>query len=70
MSYDKHIYKRRVNTVGDRLSNIGGLFGALTPLFYALVNIFNFKGQYLYLMRELFVEPLKHIDDKKGAKFS
>ena len=66
MSYDKHKYIRREATVVDRLSNIGGLFGALTPLCYAFVTYVHYKGQYMYLMKELFVNP-NDLDEKRDG---
>ena len=67
MSYDRHRYIRRVSTGFDRLSNIGGLFGALTPLCYVFVTYIHYKGQYMYLMKELFVNPNELDEKRKGA---
>ena len=40
MSWDRHLHTRRVISLLDRLSAIGGLFGALTPIFACMVGLF------------------------------
>ena len=57
VSYDKHVHIRQVRTVTDRISLIGGLIGALMSFCYILVTLSDLNGQYLYLMKELFVDP-------------
>ena len=70
MSQDKHLYTRRLDTLADRLSKVGGLFGAITPFCYAVVAIATYKAQYMYLMKELFVKPSRQDKSKQGAKLS
>ena len=66
MLWDRHVHKRSVLSFFDRLSAIGGLFGALTPICAAIVGYVHFRSEYLYIMRELFVDPVAA--DSSGPK--
>ena len=44
MSWDRHVNIRKVSTLLDRLSNVGGLYGAITPIFAAIVTFLNYRG--------------------------
>ena len=59
MSLDSLDYYRRVYSWGDYISDLGGLFGALSPLCYAVLTIINFYSSYQFLMDELFVTSVR-----------
>ena len=48
----------------DFLSDIGGLFGAIQPICFALVLVFQYHGAYNFVMSNL---SEVHIDEKLGA---
>ena len=50
MSLSRVEYTRTVYSTLDFLRDIGGLFGALGPLFGIVVTIFQYRGSYLNLM--------------------
>ena len=54
MNMTKKIYLRSVYSSLDFVSDIGGLFGALMPLFTAILTTFNFYASYQFIMHDLF----------------
>ena len=48
----------------DWAADVGGLLGAISPICVSLVFLFHYKSQYMYMMRELFVEPVSSADTK------
>ena len=59
MSLDLHEYFRRVYSWGDYISDLGGLFGALSPICISILAVVNFDSSYQFLMDELFVTKVK-----------
>ena len=53
MSLSQVEYKRTVYSFLDFLSDIGGLFGTLGPFCGVIVTIFQYRGSYLNLMKEM-----------------
>ena len=49
-------YFRRVYTVFDFLADLGGLFGALTPIFTAIVFCVQYRSSYQFVMADVFLE--------------
>ena len=43
-------------TTLDYASDLGGLFGAISPFFTICLSIINFYSSYQFLMSDLFVE--------------
>lgn len=64
LSRDRHVHIRRVQSVLNRLAEIGGLFGALSPICMIIIFIVHYKSQYMFLMKELFVEPVTTSQNK------
>ena len=60
-------YKRFVYSLIDLLGEIGGLFGAIMPLFTFLVTIFQFRGTFMNLTSAMMPKP-KKIDENKQAQ--
>ena len=58
MSRDKHIHTRRVKSVLERIASVGGFLGALSAFCSLAVSLVHRNSQYLYLTKELFVEPI------------
>ena len=56
MSLDKKIYIREVYTLLDLMGDLGGLFGALTPLFAAIVKLCQYEGAYQFIMHDMFID--------------
>ena len=54
MNMTKKIYLRSVYSSLDFVSDIGGLFGALMPLFKVILMILNFYASYQFIMHDLF----------------
>ena len=54
-------YFRRVYSIMDFLSDMGGLFGALGSIFLALAIGMNYFGSYQFVMAELFYERGGHL---------
>ena len=50
------LYIRRVYTSLDLLSDLGGLYSSLSLLCLFLVQIFQFRGAYQYVMHDLFTD--------------
>ena len=48
------VYYRRVYSVLDLMGDLGGLLGALTPLFFGIVKIFHYRSSYMHITGELF----------------
>ena len=59
MSLDQKDYYRRVYSILDFFSDVGGLFGALSPIFMSILAVLNFHGSYQFLMDDLFVTTSK-----------
>ena len=49
-------YFRRVYSILDFLSEIGGLFSTFTRLFLLIITGLNYFGSYQFVMRELFYD--------------
>ena len=47
-------YYRQLDTILDLLSSLGGLFSALSLIFYCIVSLFHFYGSYQFIMEDLF----------------
>ena len=56
MFLSKRIYYRSVYSSLDFISDIGGLFGAVSPLVMGLLTIMNFYASYQDLMNDLFIK--------------
>ena len=56
LTMDRRDYFRKVYGVLDLLSDVGGLFGAISPICGILLVAFNFWSSYQFLMDDLFVE--------------
>ena len=52
------MHARRVYSVLDWAADVGGLLGAISPFCVSLVYIFHYKSQYMFMMKELFVEAV------------
>ena len=62
-------YTRRVYSTLDFLGDIGGLFGALGPMFFLGVKLLQFKGLYMFLMSDMLLnDPKLAPQDKNGSK--
>ena len=59
MNLDSRMYHRKVYSWGDYISDMGGLFGALSPISISILTIVNFYSAYQYLMDDLFVTTSK-----------
>ena len=46
MSLDLRVYHRKVYSWGDYVSDMGGLFGALSPICMSILTIINFYSSY------------------------
>ena len=56
MSMDRRVYSRKVYAVLDFVSDVGGLFGAISPICILILALVNFWSSYQFLMGDLFVE--------------
>ena len=54
MSIKNKAYFRRVYTIMDYMSEMGGLFGAIGSIFLAIIVGLNYFGSYQFLIAELF----------------
>ena len=54
LSLDRTVLKRRVYGWLDLLGELGGLFGALSPLCLGLVRVFHYRSVYMYVTKEMF----------------
>ena len=50
LSSSLKVYHRAVYSVFDYLSDVGGLSGALYPLFYVLISILQYKSSHMFMM--------------------
>ena len=55
MSMSRHEYFRRVYSVLDLVSDVGGLYGAVSPLCILLLICINFWSSYQFIAGDLFV---------------
>ena len=56
MFLSKRIYYRSVYSSLDFISDIGGLFGAVSPLVMGFLTIMNFYAGYQFLLNDLFIK--------------
>ena len=68
MSLDKHVHFRRVYSLFDWAADIGGILGAVTAICGFILYLFHSNSQYLYLMKEMFVEPVSYSDELSKSK--
>ena len=64
-------YFRRVYTIMDFMSEMGGLFGAFGPLFLLIIVGLNYFGSYQFVMAEVFYNRMgggARSDNIDGAK--
>ena len=59
-------YKRFVYSFFDFLGEIGGLFGAIMPIFTLFVTILTFRGTFMNLTSAMMPKP-KQIDESKKS---
>ena len=59
MSLDLRVHYRKVYSWGDYVSDMGGLFGALSPICMSILSIINFYSSYQFLMDDLFITTIK-----------
>ena len=55
LNRDLLVIKRKVYGIGDFLADIGGLYGALTGLFAALIIVFQYKAYISYVSDETYL---------------
>ena len=53
---DRKDYTRKVYSILDFFSDVGGLFGAIRPIFTIVLGVISFWSSYQFLMGDLFVE--------------
>ena len=63
LSNSNQVYYRNVYGLLDYLRDIGGLYGALTALCFALVYIFQHNGANMFVMTEMFTAPKKNLQN-------
>ena len=63
MSLTSRVYVRQVYTFLEFLGELGGLFGALTPLCMMVVTAFQYQSSYQFVMAAMFIDH----DGKKEA---
>lgn len=54
LSQTRIAYMRIVYSILDFFSDIGGLYGALQPIFLGIVMVVQFQGAYSYVMSDMF----------------
>ena len=54
LSLGLEFYDRQVYNLLDILSDIGGLYGALSAIFFFIVSIFQFRGDHMFMMKDVF----------------
>ena len=74
VSQHQQKYFRRVYNVFDFLADLGGLFGALTPLFASIVFCIQYRSSYQFLMADIFVDKeikkRKTIENNQNSRLS
>ena len=68
MSLNKRVFIRHVYTFLDMIGDLGGLFGALTPLCVIIVSIFQYQSSYQFVMADMFVDRKDSNPDADPAK--
>lgn len=58
LSMERLDYKRKVYSILDFFSDLGGLYGAITPICVILLVVCNFWSNYQFLMHDLFVSDV------------
>ena len=56
ISLDKMIYIRELYSFLDMMRDLGGLFGALFPLFSGIVKLCQYEGAYQFIMHDMFID--------------
>ena len=56
LSRDQIKYYRRVYSVLDLMSDLGGLYGSLTPVCMTLVYCLQYRSSYQFVMNDMFVD--------------
>ena len=57
ISQTKILLKRTVYSISDFLSELGGLFGAIMPIFTFFVTIFQYRGTFMLLTSAMMAKP-------------
>ena len=52
VSTSRHLYTRTVYSIFDILSDVGGLISAFYPFCYAMVILFGYRGNYMYVLSD------------------
>jgi hypothetical protein len=56
LSLNQIKYFRRVYSLLDVLADMGGLYGAISPLCFAIVLLFHYRSSYQFVLADMFVE--------------
>lgn len=70
VSLTRSLYQRTVYSAMDLLSDIGGLFGALKPICFTLVLVFQYYGAYSFVMSDLSRDRNSEAREAAGDGFS
>jgi len=62
---DRRDYFRNVYSILDYVSDLGGLYGAISPFCVILLGVLNFWSSYQFLMGDLFVGGMSTSRHKK-----
>ena len=54
LSLSLDVYERQVYSLLDILSDIGGLYGCLRGIFHIIVLFFQFRGDHMFIMKDMF----------------
>ena len=55
MALDLRSYRRDVYSTLDFVSDVGGLYGAISPIFLGFVTIIGYYSSYQFVMTDLFL---------------
>ena len=54
LSLSLDVHERQVYSLLDILSDVGGLFGALSAVFFGIVSVFQYHGDHMFLTKDMF----------------
>ena len=60
VSHERRVFSRNIYDSLDFLSDIGGLTGALSPIWATIVFLFQYRGSYMYRMSQMLYDKVNN----------
>ena len=68
LSQDQIKYYRNVYSFLDLMSDVGGLYGSISPICVTMVFFLQYRSSYQFVMNDMFVERRRNSGKKTASK--